>query len=207
MWKILICTFFFITINCFQSSAEIINCRYFPYSLSYLPEPIYFCQILNSEIFNGTQISITEIQGLHWFNNTNENVTGIYLHSAPNLNKFPKNLEKFFKNLILIRILGSNLTEISQNDFKVFPKLKYLYLFENKIKIIHEDTFAFNPELKVIDLDGNEISHIDPKSFSNLKNLIELKLIFNVCKIDKRAEIRKEVEELIIKIENGECRN
>jgi Leucine-rich repeat (LRR) protein len=149
---------------------------------------------------------VTNASGSHLPQLTNNDITGFSLNEAPNLNKFPKNLELVFKNLISIEIFFSRLRELSHDDLHGFPLLKFLSLSKNQIKVIRDGTFRSNPELELIELDGNQLLHVDQKSFSGLWNLSVLWLSGNVCASLDNAETRDEVLGLVRRIDNGECR-
>lgn len=94
---------------------------------------------------------------------------------------FPKNLEKFFKNVELIIIQHLKLLEITQSDLKPFKELKYLSLENNNISCIERDLFKFNTELRVIKLNSNKIKYIFSAVLDHLVNLKYLWLNSNEC--------------------------
>ncbi|KAL7012802.1 hypothetical protein ACKWTF_015059 [Chironomus riparius] len=101
---------------------------------------------------------------------TNDDVLGFYAEDQV-LHYFPKNLDKFFKNIELIRIMACGLKEVHQADFKPFRNLTLLQIRDNKIKIIEEGLFEFNQKLEVLVVYESHIIHIDPTVFDNLNNL------------------------------------
>ncbi|KAG5669033.1 hypothetical protein PVAND_016935 [Polypedilum vanderplanki] len=186
-------------------TAETLKCNFTYGQWLYLPEPEYFAFVTNPEIFNGAQVIIDNVEGNHSsIFHSNINVRGIDIHNATNMVKFPRNIDKFFKNLSLIGIFESKLAEITQIDLMVFPQLRHLYLSHNKIRVIKNDLFKFNQRLEVILLYKNEILHIDSRSFSELNKLRMLYLGLNICKFGN-ARTRNEVLGLLEKIENGSC--
>lgn len=188
--------------------AETIECKYSQFTFSeYIPY-VYTCDVQNREIFsNGLRVKIDDATGQHEDNLGNNQVKGIRILSAPNMNLMPSNIENVFPNLIVLYIYYSNLTQITSEDLKPFTKLEALYLTENFIEFIPEDLFTYNPKLEVIWLFGNEIQHIDTKAFSNLNKLRVLRLHNNACKSLTDADTRFNVLEMIEKIEQGVCQS
>lgn len=161
----------------------------------------YTCNVqnnLNIDTFKDSFIS--SVKGTHNDGRTNDDVASIDI-SFKNVKHFPKNLEKFFKNLQGIWISNSNLEEIHQSDLKSFPKLIALLLNQNNIEILEEGLFDFNTELELIYLQRNKISQIHPYIFDHLPKLTDLSLIDNLC-IDMSSRNRNETEEIIKKLKN-----
>ncbi|KAG5671204.1 hypothetical protein PVAND_001413 [Polypedilum vanderplanki] len=163
----------------------------------------YSCDVTNVEDLNGHHVIIEKNEGEHHEGRINDDVRSLWIEAAK-LKYFPSNINNVFKNLTKIFIYRSNMFEITSEDLKVFPTLKYLELNENLIQFIREDTFKHNPKLEKIKLTFNHISHIDPKTFSELDNLIELRLDGNICKFEN-ANNRDEVLKIVKKIEQGYC--
>ena len=57
---------------------------------------------------------------------------------------------------------------------------------KNKLRIINVDTFKGLDQLEILILWNNQIEEINPESFTDLSNLIELKL--NKKKIEKNRK-------------------
>lgn len=151
-------------------------------------------------------LDIDSVDGSHDGNKTNDDVKGLNIFSIKKVKFFPKNVEKFFKNLIGIQIWSSQLDEIKQSDLKSWPLLKYLFLSQNNIKFLEKDLFRYNNELKTIWLSGNQISYIDPDVFDSLKNLQSLRIDGNKCKTSfERTTTKSIVQSQIKRLKSGEC--
>jgi hypothetical protein len=162
--------------------------------------------IQNREDFDYPEVTITGAQGSHLPGRSNDDVNGLNLRGAQ-LRKFPKNIEKTFKNLTSIRFDSCILPEIRQSDLKVFPGLKFLYLYENQLKVLEPGLFKFNPLLQRINLDRNPFKFIDAKVFSDLKNLTSLHLGDCEGVGDYIGAFDREQVLLVVKkVEKGECK-
>ena len=120
------------------------------------------------------------------------------------INYFPRQLDKFFKNLKYIGIEMSQLKEIHQSDLKPFTKLLQLNLYENQLEVINKNLFAFNLNLKYVSFANNKISFIDSNVFDNLINLRFLFLRSNEC-INMDAENDSTEVQKVIKEAQEKC--
>ncbi|KAL7041123.1 hypothetical protein ACKWTF_000657 [Chironomus riparius] len=137
---------------------------------------------------------ITSITGTHIDLKTNEDVTGFYSNYKI-IQYFPRDLEKFFKNLELIYIEFAGLKEIHQADLKPFQKLIYLSLGYNSIKVLESGVFDANPNLEILSFVANDLVHIEPDVFDNLPKL--RCFWFGRTCVDKFVNSRDEVIEAI----------
>jgi regulator of replication initiation timing len=169
--------------------------------------------VTNPSVFNITQVSVNKVEGNHTLgfygrNFTNNDVKGIDIHNATEMVSFPRDIDKFFKNLVLIGIFDSKLSEVTQADLMVFPHLRHLYLSHNRISVIRDNLLKFNPRLEVILLYNNDIVHIDQRTFSELAQLRTLYLGRNYCHLPpsiSNARSRNEVAILVAILEKGNC--
>ncbi|KAL7011232.1 hypothetical protein ACKWTF_014175 [Chironomus riparius] len=109
-----------------------------------------------------------------------QNITG-FTAANMKLQRIPKGIDKFIPNLVVLSITNSELKAIVPEDLQPFPLLKIVNLTGNEIEILQENLFVFNPNLQVLSLDSNKIKQIHPKVFENLKELIYLGLMDNIC--------------------------
>ncbi|KAG5667723.1 hypothetical protein PVAND_015694 [Polypedilum vanderplanki] len=187
------------------SSAEKLQCSFFE-QYHFQPERTFYqCSVKNTEIFSGNRVNIEEAEGEHYRGHSNNDVQAIVIRNAPNMNLFPTDINKIFKNLEFILISNSSLKSITSDDLKGFPNLKILDLKYNQIETIHEDLFSHNPDLEIIHLYNNKISHVDKHAFSGLSKLRILILLKNVCKMGV-AELKEDIPALVKTIEEGACK-
>jgi hypothetical protein len=191
----------------FQSiTALVVECVYKSENEWQANEYTYNCDVQNQDMFKGSNVTIERSLGTHDRLKTNDDVQGFKLMSASKLTKFPANLERVFKNLILIYIRNSELSEITSDDMQSFFSLKFLYLYSNrKLNILRSGTFDNNPHLEVVDLEGSQIMHIDATVFSSLYELRALDLSDTSCDTLGRQSNREQVRTILQRIGNGEC--
>ncbi|KAL7011704.1 hypothetical protein ACKWTF_014392 [Chironomus riparius] len=147
-----------------------IECTYNTFSYTVLGL-IYQCDVKNDlKIFNDKSAVISTIDGVHEGTKGNNDVIGFYANQKT-IQVFPKNLEKFFKNLKALWIANCELKEIFQSDLRKFPKLAFILLPGNNIEVIEEGLFAYNPDLEIVGFVDNNLIHVDPNVFDNLNKL------------------------------------
>ena len=122
------------------------------------------------------------------------------------INYFPRGIDEFFKNIIMIYIEFGRLKEIKQADLKPFVKLEELSLGNNDIHVLEYGLFEFNPNLKLISFYNSPIFHIDSNVFNNLEELSNLWLLECKC-IDEEATNDPIMVERIIHILQSKCYN
>lgn len=91
--------------------------------------------------------------------------------------------------------MDTRVLSISAQDLQI-PTLESLSLYGNNFTSIDGDLFSFTPRMKFIHLGHNQIQHVGTDLLSSLSHLQRLYLNGNIC-IDKSAETREEVEELV----------
>jgi Leucine-rich repeat (LRR) protein len=116
---------------------------------------------------------------------------------------FPRNIENFFENLVMIDLWKVNLEEISSRDLKPFANLIRLSLSGNKITILEENLFEHNKNLEVIELADNRISKIY-SVFNELQNLKSLDFSNNPCHSAK-VEYDQSLTLITVKEINEKC--
>jgi len=141
--------------------------------------------------------------GIHEMEKTNDFVTAFFAWSK-NIEYFPTNLNKTFKNLKAISIWEGNLKEIHKSDLKPFPKLVELNLYKNDIELLEEGLFDNNPHLELISLYMNKIFHVDYNVFKNLDKITHLWLSKNPC-IDMFSSGDVEKVKKIIRYTRTKC--
>lgn len=142
----------------------------------------YTCEVYAIESICVCDHVVTEIFGNHIGGRSNDDVVSFYSYYNQ-LNFFPRNLHRFFKNLKQIKIYHGGITKISQEDFAPFgSNLEVVNLAYNQIEVIEENTFKFNPNITEINLEGNKIRKIFGRPFLKLSNLRTVSFLGNDCK-------------------------
>lgn len=141
------------------------------------------------------------MSGEHQDGKSNDDVHH-FSSSGKALNKFPRNLEKIFKNLDSIEINAAKISTLENKDLMAFKgQLKWLNFTDNNIEVIEANLFEFNPNLEKINLDGNQIKFVGNGAFDNLHNLSSLEFK-NPC-YSGSASNHSEVVKLITEIKNN----
>jgi hypothetical protein len=134
---------------------------------------MYVCSTSNNLILNKIDTKVTKVIG-------SQTVNGLSI-AYKTVKFFPQNLEKFFKNLTLLDLHSSHLTEVHSHDLEPLTQLQALMLSNNSIHVIERDTFKHNIYLEVLWLNENGIKFVDPFVFDHLMNLRSLNMHGSVC--------------------------
>lgn len=157
----------------------------------------YTCDVTLVESENDTHV--TEVTGDHLEYRDNEDVEVINVLDQYLLEMIPKDIEKFFPNLIGIRWYHGTLIDITADDLTPFPYLRLLSLRGNKIVIIDEDLFVATPRIEYVSFRENLIEHVGENILDSLPHISEILFENNVC-IDQNARTQRELEELGINL-------
>ena len=115
------------------SMSIIIECKYDRWNYNILGT-IYDCSVENyPRIVTHESALITRINGEHKSPRSNDDVFGFQAVNKV-IRYFPRDLEKFFKNIQAIYIGSSQLGQIHQSDLKSLTNLIYFYLWSNNIR-------------------------------------------------------------------------
>lgn len=165
----------------------------------------YGCYVRSFTPESSDDKEITSIIGQHQSGKTDDDVDYFYApQRIANLNVFPRNLKKFYKNMNLLWINHSSIKKITKSDMEsAGDKLTRFYFYSNKLEVLEAGTFDFNVNLEKILLSSNRIKIIERGVFNNLPKLAYLDLNNNLCHSDY-ADDRASVTELIAEIE-GKC--
>ncbi|KAL7012946.1 hypothetical protein ACKWTF_015118 [Chironomus riparius] len=185
------------------SMSIIIECKYDTWNYNILGT-IYDCSVENyPRIVTHESAQITRINGEHKSPRSSDDVFGFQAVNKV-IRYFPRDLEKFFKNIQAIYIGSSQLEQIHQSDLKPLINLTYFYLWSNNIQVIEDGLFDFNPHLQLIGLDENHIIHIHPNVFDHLHNLRFFWLKNAPCVQQNVHDSKKEVQK-VIKMIKSQC--
>lgn len=155
----------------------------------------YTCVLLNDFKLQQHGKEVTRINGQHGVGKSNADVKGIWA-DGKNLIFIPKDVDKFFPNIIALVYNYASIIEVHEEDFKPFPNLRMTWMTANQIDILEENLFRNNPKLGEISFANNKIRLISVNTFSSLKALSYLYLDQNEC-IDSRASSPRTVRALV----------
>lgn len=154
---------------------------------------------------------ILDVPSLGWIELENCNISYLHVNSFKNMSK-----------LVFIRLSNNHIQHLDIQLFSHLKQLRYLHLEGNMVKEIHPDVFKSNHELEWLYLRHNplnqlskhhflrapslisldisfcNISQLKNSSFSNLRNLINLRLNNNIFKSFNMTHIPKNLEVLDI---------
>lgn len=119
----------------------------------------------------------------------------IFIVKNQKVNKFPQDLNKFFKKLEGIEIFNSSLKSLGQADLKPLENLKELWLGYNELETLEAGLFDFNTKLEIIVLNKNRLRFIAAYILTPLTKLSKANFNNNTC-IDKYAGTRLQRQEL-----------
>jgi len=200
-------SFVFCLISAFNgsSTSTYIECDYDFRNYQILGS-IYRCKVVkNPNIITEESAQISGIIGTHKVLKSNNDVLG-FVADLKTIQFFPNGLDKFFKNIKIIRINFCKLKEIHQSDLKGFPNLVYFYLLNNEIEVIEAGLFDFNPNLEVVGFFESKIIHIDPNVFDHLTKLRNF-WFYHVPCVDQTIFNSTEQVQETIKIVKSNCSN
>lgn len=154
---------------------------------------VYLClpQVVLDDDDSGV---LKNVIGEHLESKTNDDV-GVLNIFQHNMSFLPKNIEKFFPNLVGLNWHDSSLEKISADDLKPFPQLKYLGIRFTPLKTLDSDLFQYTPNLRYITFAGSKIHHVGADLVTNLKDLKVLDFTNCVC-IHRFAKTKEQVEKL-----------
>lgn len=161
----------------------------------------YSCDIgiLRSD---GNITHVLGVTGNHLSEKTNVDVKAFYMFSGhSHLNRIPKEINKFFPNLIALAWTFGNLTALTAEDLEPFPELQVLYAGGNKLVSLEGDLFKHTPKLEFIYFELSWIAHVGFGLLDSLSNLKYAHFGNNRC-IDAFAEHSAQIQELKIKLQN-----
>lgn len=138
---------------------------------------------------------VTEIVGNHLKGRSDLNVEAFTSSGKNNFPNFPRNLEKFFPNLLVIQIWSGKLTSITAADLSPWPNLAFLSLSFNKIETLEGDLFRNNQKLTYISFLGNSIINVGLDLLSNLNELKEVYFSSTRC-LNANAATPEAIENL-----------
>lgn len=85
--------------------------------------PTYSCNTIL--VTGGYSDNVTSVSGSHQNGKSHIDVLGLHMPSQ-NLQYFPRNVDEFFPNLIVLNLVNNNINSVSHDHLAPFPKLQYL---------------------------------------------------------------------------------
>ena len=145
---------------------------------------------------------VTSVTGQHLNGMSNSEVL-LFSTEHKGFKCFPKNLEKFFKNLNKINFYFENISMLSRSDLESLGSQLNMFIFyQTPIEVIPVDLFEDTINLDHINLIDNNIKHVERGAFNNLLKLKTLQFDNNPCHSGRAQASRADVFNLIAQIES-----
>lgn len=151
--------------------------------------------VINSE----SETALSNVIGNHTSGKSDENVEALTVSDEKTLDRIPKNIGKFFPNILALLWTYGALTSITAEDLEQLPKLNILVLSHNKLVSLDESLFKHTPKLQLIEFNDNLIEHADKKLLTSLKQLESAEFLENPC-INMTASTSREVRDIKLKM-------
>lgn len=111
----------------------------------------------------------------------------------------PINLGTFFKNLEILYVMKSNVSQLTNDDLTGLTKLKLFDVSYNPITLLHHDFFKGHESIEIISFYDCELRIVEKGSLASLVNLKEGHFEFNPC-INFRGDDESRLPALIREI-------
>lgn len=144
---------------------------------------------------SGGNFFLTQVNGDHLEQNENADVEVLGVVDSTLLRQIPRDIDKFFNNLIIMHWETKSLEFINANDLKPFPNLKVFAVFESKLVTIDGDLFQHTPHIQLIFFTYNRIEHVGHDLLTGLDKLSEVYFESNPC-ISASAQTKESIDEL-----------
>lgn len=151
-----------------SASAVVFNCQFFMETV-YVPHYTCYRPILSN--INESNY-LTAVQGSHLSGKSNLDVTWLDIYQPQNLTFFPKDIEKFFPNLVVISFQYTDIVSFIGDELQAFPELFFLdFDYNYKLERLPANLFKFNHLINRTDLDKCNLKYIGDGLFDDLTNL------------------------------------
>lgn len=128
---------------------------------------------------DGNQIRVTSVSQNHLSGRQNSDVGGLWFDGLQMIN-LPKDIEIFFQNLRVYRVLNSAITTIQKDDFP-FPTLMRIDIINCPVQTLQSDLFQHLPNLEVLFLRNNRLMNVGPNLLNSLSRLRSAHFGSNPC--------------------------
>lgn len=190
-FKLILLTFQLICIISPATFALTLQCKFD----DYIYDGNYKCEVENLRITARNEI-VSDVSGTH-ISARRSNADVIILSiEDQTVHYLPKDLARFFPNLLYLTINKSGLKEITRNDLKDFPKLRNIAVRANDIENLPGDLFENNLELSHVGFPTNKIKTIGKDILKTATSLESVDFRRNEC-ISQQANGREAIEEMM----------
>lgn len=111
----------------------------------------------------------------------NDEVKSLDVWFQPGVFQLPKNIDKFFPNLVVINWYNSVIKMLDKEDLKPFPNLIWLSFAVNQLQSLDGNLFQYTQKLKFIDFYQNQLVQIGDDLIKNLTELEAANFRINTC--------------------------
>lgn len=157
----------------------------------------YGCEGNITSSVNQTHLVI--VAGTHAAGKTPADVEFFSILNPNSLTAIPKNIERFFPNLVAFRLINGDIQTVSSDDFEPFRNLLIIVLNSNKIVSLDSNLFQYTRSLRAVFFPRNLLQHVGHDLFTDLDDLSYAHFQNNTC-VDFIAWDRAEVQEWNLKL-------
>lgn len=156
-----------------------IKCNFSTFTWTFLNSQIYTCKVV--EIFNPELDDVSQIFGNHQPGKTNADVIGFDVENSHFFTVIPRNIEKFFPNLIAFELSNGRLTSVSPIDLAPWKNLTHFRAAQNKIETLDGDLLQNSLKIFYLSFRDNLIRNVGAGLLSNLSQLTSVFFRNNAC--------------------------
>lgn len=138
------------------------------------------CMVKTEVMAEDDPLIVKEVRGNHLAGKSNTDVVEFSAYRQATT-FIPKNIEKFFPNLLIFCWIDGELLKIDSKDLEPFPNLFFFDIGGNKIKSLDGNLFMYTRKLQTIYLDANQIQHVGRDLITGLEELLRVYFRKNVC--------------------------
>ncbi|KAG5666513.1 hypothetical protein PVAND_014534 [Polypedilum vanderplanki] len=172
---------FIISGNFYCSISFTLVCEFRLSSLKTIGQ-IYEC--FSDKVPTKSGYNVTKISGIHSGGKKNEHVTSVFIVGSDALIFFPRQISKFFPNLVSFQLFSTSIEILNGDELDEFgEKLKYFVLTFSKLKTISSHLFLKTPNVIFIWFQYNKITQVghDLLTPFNLTRLQQVDFDNNNC--------------------------
>jgi hypothetical protein len=141
---------------------------------------VYECDVRSIENQSTNSTHLTGISGVHLPGFSSFDVRTVFFEFT-SLSSVPQGIQKFFPNLISLRITGSPISSVTGAELNEYKNLQIFIMIQTNLIRLPENFFHENLALRHISFSNNRIQHVGMNLLDHLSRLEWVDFVFNVC--------------------------